>query len=525
MALQVVVVAFLVLSGAVAAALVAQRDVRDAARTQVVSVARTLALSPQVREAVAAPRPELVLQPYAEQVRRATGTDFVVVMRPDRVRWSHPDPRLVGGRFQGTIAPALQGRTVTEVFRGSLGPSVRAVTPVRDAGGDVVALVAVGITTEALTGRLLGDLPLLLLATAVALLVGAGGAVLLTRRLRRQTLGLAPQELSRMYEQHDTVLHSVREGLVVVDLDGRLGLVNDEAARLLDLPADAVGTRVDDLPLPQRLRDLLAGETDPDPLHLVGDRVLVADSQPVVRDGRGLGRVTTLRDQTELQALTGRLDAVRTLTDALRASSHEAANRLHTVISLVELGRSEEALDLATAELALAQRLTDDLLEAGEEPALQALLLGKTAQAHERGVTLSVEVAPGTGPLPLPVRDQVTLVGNLVDNAVDAAAGAPPPRWVRVALGREDDDVVLEVDDSGPGPTDPDSAFSAGWSTKADPSGHGRGLGLALVGQVVRRAEGSVDVDGSVFTVRLPRPPGGPGSPADAAAVAVRVPP
>ncbi len=228
-------------------------DAQEAAAAQVTAVALSVADAPDVVAAVGSPDPVGLLQPYAEQVRRDTGTDFVVVMSPDRTRWSHPDPDQIGGRFIGTVAPALRGQTFTETFTGTLGPSVRAVTPVRDEAGEVVALVSVGLSVDEVGEQLRGELPLVAGAALLVLLIAGTGTLLLARRVRRLTYGLGAEELSRMYACYDAVLHSVREGLVVLDPTGRVQLANDEARRLLDLPDDLAGRRADDVGLPGEL--------------------------------------------------------------------------------------------------------------------------------------------------------------------------------------------------------------------------------------------------------------------------------
>jgi len=205
--------------------------------------------------------------------------------------------------------------------------------------------------------------------------------------------------------------------------------------------------------------------------------------------------------------VTGELDVVRGLTESLRSQNHEAANRLHTVVSLIETGHVEEAVDFATEELQVAQLMADRLLGRVGDPVLAALLLGKTAEAAERGIELVVD--GDLGALQLPPRDLVTVVGNLVDNALDAVADSEPRR-VRVgAYHRGDDGVQIVVEDSGPGLTDEEArtALERGWSTKAAP-GTGRGLGLALVRQVARRHHGEVsighsDLGGARFEVSL----------------------
>lgn len=495
--LQVAVVVVLVVVAVALAAFDARRDSREAARDQASAVARSVADSPYVRDAVTRPDPTALLQPFAEEVRRDTGTDFVVVMDTDRTRWTHPDPDRIGGTFVGSVGGAPQGEVFTQEYAGTLGPSVRAVVPVVESGR-VVAMVAVGITVDRLDRQLLADLPGILLAAAATLLAGLVGAWLIARRLRRQTHGLGEREITRMYEYYRAVLSAVREGLLLVDAELRVQLVNDEARRLLALPDDVEGLALADLGLPPGLvaaldrRDAVTDET-----FVLGQQVLVLSTAPAYWGEDEVGAVVTVRDRTELQAVTGELDLVRGLTESLRAQNHEAANRLHTVVSLVEMGRPEQAVEFATAELQVAQDLADELVSAVEEPVLAALLLGKTAQAAERGIALELVGALPVA-LPLSGRDLVALVGNLVDNAFDAVAetrGVRPQR-VRVSLAGDAHRIRVEVDDSGPGvaPGDRRHVLDRGWSSKAE---QGRGLGLAIVAQVVSGHGGSVALEDS----------------------------
>jgi len=499
-ALQIAVVTVVVAAGLGAAVAQAEHSTEESAATRALAIARAVAATPSVRDALDDADPATALQPHAEGVRRATGTDFVVVMNTVGIRYSHPDTAQIGKKFIGHIDEALRGEDLTETYTGTLGPSVRAVVPIRDAGA-VRGLVSVGIKRSAIDRSLQGQLPTLALAGALALFLAAGGTWLVTRRLRRQTHGLGPRELSRMYAYYDAVLHAVGEGLLLLDRAGRVQLANDEVRRLLGLPADAVGRPVAELPLGTALA---AGGELVDEIHLTGDRVLVVNQRPA-----GGGSVVTLRDHTDLQALTGELDSVRGFAESLRSAAHEAANRLHTVVSLIGLGRVADALEFATGELALSQRLADRVVEAVEEPVLVALLLGKVAQASERGVELILDPDAQVPAGVTDPRDLVTIVGNLIDNAVDAAVAAPPPRRVEVGAWVEEEALVLQVADSGTGldAAQVESAFARGWSTKTDERLIGRGLGLALVGQAVHRNGGRIDVTGdagAVFTVRLP---------------------
>ncbi len=504
--LQVLVVVILVASALTLATLDVRRDTREDARTQAVAVAKSVADSPTVREALLTSAPTTVLQPYAEEVRVDTAVDFVVVMALDRTRYTHPDPAQIGGKFVGDLGGAPQGRTFTEEFRGTLGPSVRAVVPVV-ANDRVVALVSVGITLDRISRELRKELPAIALAGLGTLLVGLLGAWLINRRLRRQTHGLGEREITRMYEYYRAVLQAVREGLVLIDTDGRVQLVNEEARRLLDLPDDVVGRSLSELGLPPGLVAAATSTTaEPDTIYAWGDHLLVISSAPAYWEDSEVGAVVTLRDRTELQQVSGELDLVRGLTESLRAQNHEAANRLHTVVSLIELGRPERAVELATADLRVAQDLTDHVVGAVQDPVLAALLLGKSAQAAERNVELGVEGDVTTDSLPIPSRDLVTVVGNLVDNALEAVADSDSRR-VSVDIVGDADGVQVVVGDSGPGvrSEDVERVLQRGWSTKAT---SGRGLGLALVGQVARSHHGTVEVGesplgGAEFTVTL----------------------
>jgi two-component system CitB family sensor kinase len=510
--LQVAVVALAVAAGAALAWLDARRDSAESARQRVLGVAETLAHSPDVVTALRSRDPAARLQPLAESVRRATGVDFVVVMSPDRVRYSHPNPALIGQRFIGTTAPALAGRPFTETFTGTLGPSVRAVVPVPGDGRPVEGMVAVGITQANVSSELSRQMPALLGLIALLLALAGFGSLLVSRRMQRYTHGLGPVELTRLYEHHDAVLHAMREGLLVFDRQRKLLLVNDEGARLLGLGPDAEGRTAAELDAPGPLGELLvSGRSVTDELHVTTDAVVVVNQAPVTRQGRAFGTVVTLRDHTELQALTGELDSVRGLAESLKSQAHEAANRLHAVVTLIELGRPDAAVEFATAELDAAQRLADQLLAVVEEPVLVALLLGKAAEAHERDVELVVTDDTAVGPTRIDPRDLVTMVGNLIDNAVDAALAAPAPRRVTVTVRQDEVELLVRVADTGPGvdPAGLEQVFTRGWSTKPTGRPQGRGLGLALVRQVVTRHDGSIQVandGGAVFTIRLPLP-------------------
>ncbi|CAD6007474.1 sensor histidine kinase [Agreia sp. COWG] len=499
------------------------RATSDASARSMV-VAQAVAHNPFVIDAVEKPDPSAVLQPYAVTLMNDTDVDFITVMAPDRTRYTHRDPAQIGKKFLGTIDPALAGQPVSETYTGTLGPSVRAVVPIVSADGRVVALAAAGITLSQVDAAFWPRVYLLLGAGAAMIAIGAIVSGLFSRYLRRVTAGRGAEELGQVFAYYESVLHSVREGLVLVDNRGVLVLYNDHAADLLGLEAGGPARPVDDLDIPEALKALLlAPDEARDEVFVTRDHVLVVNHQPALpaNSSRGAGRirplgtVTTLRDRTELLRVTGELESMRTMSNALRSQTHEFANRLHTIASLLELGRSDEALKFAADELNLSQRLADRVLVSIDEPVIAALMLGKAAQARERGVALNLETHLNPGTQGFEPADMVTILGNLVDNALDAAAsgtaeGTEP--WVEVYLGLGDgeDDLVVQVSDSGPG-IDTDArerVFGRGFSTKQTDA-FGRGLGLSLVRQTVARLGGTIELSehvGAVFTVMVPMP-------------------
>ncbi|MET8944290.1 sensor histidine kinase [Streptomyces sp. NPDC004542] len=518
-AMQAVLIAVVVAGYALFTYVSDQRQAEDAASRQATAVARSIADTPSVRAAIHTPDPSAHLQPYALQVMRDTGVDFVTIMNQSGIRWTHPDEKQIGKRYLGHIADAQHGHTSSETYTGTLGASVRTVTPVEE-NGRVIGLVSAGIRVEAISRRVQEQVSALFGVAAGVLLLGAVGTYVINARLRRHTHGMNATELSHVHDYHQAALHAVREGLLMLDGQYRVALINDGGRELLGVGTEdaVVGRSVADLGLPAPLTGaLLASEPRVDEVHLTADRVLVVNTSPV-SGGERRGTVVTLRDVTELQSLMGELDSERGFTQALRSQAHEAANRLHTVVSLIELGRAEEAVDFATAELELAQALTDQVVAAVSEPVLAALLLGKTAQANERGVELLVSpesrLDDGVLPDDLSARDLVTILGNLIDNAVDAAQGSTGAR-VTVTASTDDAEepartLLLRVADTGAGvaPAHADLVFQRGFSTKPAGPG-GRGLGLALVRQAVHRLHGTLSVaeadgGGAQFEVRLP---------------------
>ncbi len=477
-----------------------------AATVVIGAIAYAVAATPDVVEAMDYPEPARAIQPIAEAIRRSVGADFVVVANTDGIRYSHPNPENIGKRVSTDPSVTLAGDVYVGVQEGTLGRSLRAKVPiVRD--GSVIGIVSVGFLAAQLADKLGQALPIMTLTVVLALALGIGGSLILARRIDRQTFGLGPREIAGLLEQRDAMLHGIREGVLGLDLTGRVTVANDEARRLLGLPTSVAGSRLRDLVPEGRVRDVLDGTTSgADQVVLARDRVLVANRMPVAVRGAEVGAVVTLRDRTDLEGVLRELDAERGLAQALRAQAHEFSNKLHVIAGLIELGRLEDAIHFVTETSLVHQDLVELVQERIADPALAALLLVKAAAASECHVEFRL-ATDARLPAEVPdVRDLITVVGNLVDNAIDAASPSTNG-WVEVGVHAEEAGISVRVRDSGPGidATVADQIFREGFTTKS--GGAHYGIGLALVSQIAQRRGGWVRVGndgGAVFTALIP---------------------
>jgi two-component system CitB family sensor kinase len=513
--LQLVIVLVVLVAVAAVSVAQAQASFREVQGRRVIAAAEGSAAHPTVRRHLLDPAQRVPLAAIVDGYRDQADASYAVVAGSDRRILAATDPSQVGRLLDLHGSDVLGGRAWEAVVtEGGVG-SVLAHAPVMadetatDGSATVIGVVAVGANTPGLWQSLEGAVPNLLTYLGVASLLGVAGSLLLARRVKRQTLGLEPRAITRLAEHRDTMLHGIKEGVVGLDPQHRVTLVNDEAARLLDLPADSVGRTLADLGIDRRLHEVLSGETQgQDQIVLLGERVLILNRVPVSSRGRAIGSVTTLRDRTELVSLQRELDVTHTTTDTLRAQAHEFSNQLHTISGLIELEEYHEVVRYVGRLTRSQARLNDKVTSHIEDPSVAALLIAKASQAGERGIELRISDGTRLGRVDeLLSADLTTVVGNLVDNALDAI-GFAPDGWVAVEIAQEDGHVRVMVRDSGPGvaPELAEEVFEHGFTTKAAADGQ-RGIGLALIRMVCARRGGRVSVrndDGAVFTAELP---------------------
>jgi two-component system CitB family sensor kinase len=487
------------------------------------ALAEQLAANPLIRSNLAVAEQRTGLATLALQTVTQSRVTAVTIADADEDVRVSTDPSLEG-------RPIPLGSTAVAEGAGWSGPmelggdrQLVAQVPVlsveNERVGAHLGTVMVAVDFPSVWQRLRGASSYLLTYLGIALAIGLTGSWLLARRIKRQTLGLEPREIAGLAEHREALLYGIAEGVVALDPQHRVTLVNDVARRLLDLPERPVGMTLLDLGVRGRLYDVLsAAGADPgggsrDEVVIRRGRILVMNRMRVVKDGRHLGTVTTLRDRTELAHLEREIGSFRSSTQLLRAQAHEFANQLHTISGLIQLGEHDEVVRYVdtvserrhSLDLAVTTRLRDG--------AVGALVMAKASLAAERRVQLRVSDDSHLGRLePEDSADLATVVGNLVDNGIDAAAGeaagVPEQAWVEVAIRQGASTVEVVVRDSGPGiaPELAEEVFTHGFTTKAAEAGE-HGIGLALTRLTCQRRGGEVSVatgeDGAVFTARL----------------------
>ncbi|MEV6267874.1 ATP-binding protein [Kribbella sp. NPDC051936] len=490
---------------------------------RVTLLAEQLSASPALRFSIRNPAPAEMLAPTLQTSIAQSGVTSITVADAKGKVIAATNVTLIDTQL--TLGDPDVRKGWSGQLRGDDGMELVAQVPVLSEGkdklgnpdgtlGDHIGTVMVGERSPSVLQRLRGASSYLAIYLGIACVLGLLGSWLLARRIKRQTLGLEPREIAGLAEHREAMLYGLAEGVVALDPQLRVTLVNDVGRRLLDLPADAVGKSLRDLGIEGRLREVLAGDDEArDAVVVRRGRVLVMNRMEVLKDGRSLGSVTTLRDRTELAQLERELGSFRSSAELLRAQTHEFANQLHTISGLIQIGEYDEVVTYVGALNRYRESLDLTVTRRVHDTTVAALLMAKSSLAAERRVELRVSERTTLLRLdPALSADIATVLGNLVDNAVDAAAqsGTPlSPAWVEVELRQDATSVEIVVRDSGPGvaPELAQEVFAHGFTTKAAAEGE-RGIGLAMTRLICRRRGGEVAVTnlsegGAAFVARM----------------------
>lgn len=467
-----------------------------------IAIARTVAQLPDIRDNVGQPGGEEIIQPIAERVRLATNVNYIVIIDMNRIRYSHPSESLIGTVFEGgDERAALSEHEYTSKAQGVQGYAIRAFVPIMDEEGiRQVGVAVVGILTptfQSLLKQYQGDL---LWSLVWGLLIGLAGSFLLAHNIKKQTYNLEPYEIAKLFEERSAVMQAMDMGIIATDETGQIQFMNKLAKEYTGVPEQTSTGQLREL-----FRHNWLGTLDHlnrsfihKPAMVQGTMYLVSLHPIYVRD-QFAGAVLTMTDHTEAHRLAEELTGIKSLVDDLRAQNHEYMNRLHSIAGLIQLGRTEEALNIILDETEDEEHLARLIRNHISNYAISGLLLGKRSKAREAGVTFELDPASHLKELVrgLKAGEVITILGNLLDNAIESCAGREGEKrvWCQVSGDREQ--LVVEVSDTGKGMSEAEqqSMFEYGYSTKA---ATGRGIGLALVKQIVDAHQGSITVDTQV---------------------------
>ncbi|MGW9197961.1 ATP-binding protein [Micromonospora chersina] len=489
---------------------------------RVATLGERLGGSPLLRDQLDQPAPGEAIAPLVQNIQNQYGVTSVTVANARGRVVASTNPTLLGSRVKLGDPEVANGRSWFGELDVDGSRELTAQVPVlgddpktKKNLGRYLGVVVVGEKSPTWSERLVGASSYLLTYLGIACALGVVGSWLLARRIKRQTLGLEPREIAGLAEHREALLHGIAEGVIALDPQHRVTLVNAVGRQLLDLPEHCLGRSLAELRINGRLRDVLAGAgSGPearDQVVVRGGRVLVMNRMTVRKDGRRLGSVTTLRDRTELARLEQEIGGFRSTTELLRAQTHEFANQLHTISGLIQIGEHDEVVRYVDALSRHRASLDLTVTSRIHDTAVAALLMAKSAVAAERRVELRVSERTGLDRLPPELAaDVATVLGNLLDNAVEAVAGhtSDRPAWVEAELRQDAASVEIVVRDSGPGvaPELAQEVFTHGFTTKAAEGGE-RGIGLALTRLVCHRRGGEVAVantdEGAMFTARM----------------------
>jgi two-component system CitB family sensor kinase len=508
---QLLVVA--VVLAAVAAVSVAQstREFREVRGQRMIAVAENLASTPIVRDRYADPFAAKYLAPDLDRAVALSGARLVELIGPDGLVRASSEPSRVGHRVDFGHSRVVTGRAWSGDLDVEGAHSLVGQVPVLSTDGAVLAVVSVSEPYPSLWQSLSGAGERLLIYLGLGAALGVLASWLLSRRIKRHTRGLEVTEIAGLADHREALLHSIREGVVAVNTDGVITLLNDSAQELLGVSAEAVGRRADSVGLDPAVEEfLLSGEDGRDVVIATRTKVLALNRRAASTRGERIGTVTTMRDSTELASMQGQLSSHKSVTDTLRAQTHEFANQLHTISGLVQLGEYDSVRDLVGTLTRRRAEISDAVTRRIADPAVAALLIAKTSLAAESGVALIIDERSHLAALgPALATDVITVLGNLVDNAVDVSEGSD--RAAVTVMVNDADGLTISVADSGHGVPEHlrESIFARGVTSKPDVPG-GRGIGLALVRLVSAQLGGSVTVSdgpdgGAVFEVRLPQ--------------------
>lgn len=512
---SIVIVALSVLSVSFGFLQTMEENMQQEIENHVLNTARIVARIPTVIEAFDTAHPEQVIDPLMKTIRQSSkDVEFIVVTDLEGIRYSHPNPDRLLERFVGgDEGPALQeGREYVSVAQGTLGVSTRALTPIFNAEGERLGMVSVGILNQNIDIAIVQLRNRVYLYVLAGLILGMMGSILMARHLKSILLGLEPYQISKLLKERNGILKAIKEGVMAIDEQGNVSMINDTARQMLQIAEDkAEGMPIlEVLPDSKMMRVLKSGEPEFDYQDVMNGVPIMVNRIPITDEkGQMVGVISSFRQRDELTNLAEELTGARMLVDSLRANTHEFMSKMHVILGLLHLEKYREAEGYILEETANQQILTSHVIQQIKEPSVAALVIGKISAAREAGVKLHIDGTSQLSKLQGRVSGNalITVIGNLLANAIEAMQEKEEGR-VSLTITENQQAIMVQVEDQGEGlpVEEEDKIFKRGFSTRDQ----GRGIGLFLVKQVVNSLNGNIRYEsepgqGTTFWVRLPK--------------------
>ncbi|PEQ94153.1 histidine kinase [Bacillus sp. AFS006103] len=485
--------------------------------TKALSVAQSISNMPEIQKAFSSSDPAAIIQPLAEKIRKQVGAEFIVIGNRNEIRYSHPDPNRIGQKMVGgDNARVFKGESVISESIGTLGPSLRGKAPIISAG-KIIGVVSVGYLQTDIEKEVAKIRSKIFITTMIILLGGLLAALLISLNIKRAIFGLEPKEIAWMYQEKHAILESIHEGIIAIDTDGRITVVNETAHKILSVPSDVLlrGRMIDDVLKNTHLYEVVrTGQAEYDRELTISDEVFLVNRIPIFnKKEEVIGAVASFRNKSELSNLMQELSHVKAYAEGLRAQTHEYSNRLYTLLGLIQLGSYKEAIDFISKEVDVTQGFISFLMKEIPDPIIAGFILGKASLSSELKINFTIDRESSFSDVPAEIsRDAlVTIIGNLVNNAFEAVReNEKEQKKVSLFLTDLGKDLIIEIEDNGKGidTSMGEQIFQAGFSTKSRHSN--AGIGLSLVKESIRVLGGNItfssqEGEGTIFTVAIPK--------------------
>ncbi len=449
-----------------------------------------------------------LMQYLDDLVAESSDLSVVTICNARSIRIYHVRHENIGQRFVGGDEQrALAGESYFSDAVGTMGMQHRFLTPVKDHAGQVVGFVMTGATMDEVK-KLRGDIINTYVRLMIALTLVSLGVSALISLLVRQTLhGLTADELVHGYLAQEDMLSNLTNGVIAVDRNGNIQLANRAAQEMLGQQAeDMQGESLDTIIRENSGLSLLHFNKENTPTSRPN---ILAQTVPLYRNEKPSGSIVILTDRSEAMRAAEQLNGTRHIVTALRANSHEFMNKLQVISGLLQMGRSEDALDYMNTISTIHTKSIAPILENIQNANLAALLLGKLDNMNELDIQLNLMSNSFIPPHSafLSTVDLVTVLGNLLENAIEAvnARCDDEPRSIELQITEDEQGLLLMISDTGVGiaPEQIEQIYDLGFSTKAT---EGRGTGMHLVKEIINRHGGVIEVDsepdvGTTFTI------------------------